>query len=80
MVASAFVDLAFQIVLEGEEEGGGPADEERVWEGENLDEVNSPPCPPQACICRQFQVRLEGIAESGILSKSWEVRPEQTSE
>lgn len=53
-MASAVVDLAFQIVLDGEEDWGGPTEEERAWEEENRGEVNMPPFPPQARMSRQL--------------------------
>ena len=53
-MASAVVDLAFQIVLDGEEDWSGLTEEERAWEEENRGEVNMPPFPPQARMCRQL--------------------------
>jgi hypothetical protein len=54
ILESAVVDLAFQIVLDGEEGWGGLTEEERAWEEENRGEVNMPPFPTQARMCRQL--------------------------
>lgn len=66
-MASAVVDLAFQIVLDGEEDWSGLAEEERAWEEENRGEVNMPPFPPQARMCRQLGDGTQKIAKSGSL-------------
>jgi hypothetical protein len=64
---SAVVDLAFQIVLDGEEDWSGLTEEERAWEEENRGEVNMPPFPPQARMGRQLGDGAQKIAKFGSL-------------